>query len=308
MSESKTTAIVFGYHQVGVRCLETLLAAGVDVKLVVTHEDDLDEEIWFDSVEEVAGLYGIPVVKPKYPNAQTLLAQVKDIAPDFIFSFYFRRMIPMNVLECAKRGAYNMHGSLLPRYRGRVPINWAIINGETETGATLHEMVEKPDAGRIAGQLAVPILPNDNAFDVFNKVTVAAELVLHRALPSLIDGTATLTPQDLTQGSYFGGRKPEDGLIDLRWPGKRIHDFVRALAPPYPGAFFGLDRKAIVLVFNTWRTGEVDPDRAPGTMFDDGEQTFLVAGDHEVLELLDFEIEEIERPHPAPQRRKRKGN
>ncbi|MFO1370950.1 MAG: formyltransferase [Candidatus Competibacteraceae bacterium] len=153
------------------------------------------------------------------------------------FSFYYRRMLSPELLAIAPRGALNMHGSLLPKYRGRVPVNWAILHGETETGATLHYMTAKPDAGDIVGQTAVPILPDDTAQEVFDKVTVAAELTLYRALPALLAGTAPRIVQDLTKGSYFSGRKPEDGRIDWTWPAARIHNLIRAVAPPYPGAF-----------------------------------------------------------------------
>lgn len=229
------SAVVFAYHDVGVRCLAVLLARGVQVRLVVTHRDDPRERIWFASVERLARDHGLEVLAPDDPAESA--ERVAALAPDFLFSFYYRHMLPARLLAAARRGAFNMHGSLLPKYRGRVPVNWAILRGERETGATLHEMVEKPDAGRIVDQMAVPILPDDVALDVFRKVTVAAELVLHRSLPRLLDGTAELRPQDLSRGSYFGGRRPEDGRIDWKRAGREIHDLVRAVAPPYPGAF-----------------------------------------------------------------------
>jgi methionyl-tRNA formyltransferase len=230
------SAVVFAYHNVGVRCLATLLAHKVDVKLVVTHLDHPNENIWFDSVGALAKLHGIRVVTPDDANTDEFIAEVRALQPDFLFSFYYRVMLKPALLSTATRGAYNMHGSLLPKYRGRVPINWAIIKGETETGATLHEMVEKPDAGRLLSQQAVPILPNDTAHEVFGKVTVAAEIALHRVLPALLKGTAIATAQDLKQGSYFGGRKPEDGVINWHDNAQNIHNLVRAVAPPYPGA------------------------------------------------------------------------
>jgi methionyl-tRNA formyltransferase len=146
-------------------------------------------------------------------------------------------MIPVPVLEIAPRGAFNMHGSLLPKYRGRVPVNWAVLNGETETGATLHEMALKPDAGAIVDQTSVPILPDDTAGEVFEKVTVAAEQTLWRCLPGLLAGTAERRLNDLGAGSYFGGRKPEDGRIDWSKPARDVYNLIRAVAPPYPGAF-----------------------------------------------------------------------
>lgn len=230
-------AVVFAYHDVGVRCLSVLLARGMDVALVVTHRDDPKENIWFGSVERLARENDIEVAIPDDPNAAQFARGLARLAPDFLFSFYYRHMLSPAVLATARRGAFNMHGSLLPKYRGRAPVNWAVLRGEGETGATLHEMVEKPDAGRIVDQLAVPILPDDLAVDVFRKVTLAAEMVLYRALPALIDGTARLAPQDLAGGSYFGGRKPDDGRIDWSRGAREIHDLVRAVAPPYPGAF-----------------------------------------------------------------------
>ncbi len=232
-----TRAVVFAYHDVGVRCLRALLAADVDVSLVVTHEDQPGETIWFDSVARHARWHGIPVLTPDEPNTAETLARVKAADPDFIFSFYYRRMLKAPLLALARRGAFNMHGSLLPRYRGRAPVNWVLVHGEQETGATLHRMVEKPDAGAIVGQEAVPILPDDTAVELFHKVTVAAELVLWRCLPGLLAGTAPEKPQDLARGSYFGGRSAADGAIDWRAGVRAIHNLVRAVAPPYPGAF-----------------------------------------------------------------------
>jgi methionyl-tRNA formyltransferase len=234
-------AVVFAYHDVGARCLSVLLAHGVEVALVVTHRDDPRETIWFASVERLAREHGIEVATPEAAAVPALAPRIAALAPDFIFSFYYRHMLPAALLGTATRGAYNMHGSLLPKYRGRVPVNWAIIHGERETGATLHAMAAKPDAGAIVDRMAVPILPDDTALEVFRKVTVAAEVVLDRSLPALVEGRARLEPQDLSQGSYFGGRKPEDGRIDWSQGAREIHDLVRAVAPPYPGAFTTID-------------------------------------------------------------------
>ena len=231
-----TRAVVFAYHNVGVRCLRVLLAHGVDVPLVVTHEDDPKERVWFASVRETARECGIATLVPGDPNAADVVARVKALMPDFLFSFYYRAMLKAPMLAAARRGALNMHGSLLPRYRGRAPVNWAVLHGERETGATLHYMTEKADAGDIVAQSAVPILPDDTASEVLDKVTVAAELALHGVLPALIKGTAPRVAQDLTKGRQFGGRRPEDGTIDWKRDAAGIHDLVRAVAPPYPGA------------------------------------------------------------------------
>ncbi|HEV2270978.1 MAG TPA: formyltransferase [Steroidobacteraceae bacterium] len=234
---SAVRAIVFAYHDVGVRCLKTLLSAKIDVPLVVTVRDDPTENRWYASVAETATEYGLPVVMPSDANGAEFAERIAQLDPDFIFSFYYRAMLGAPILRTARRGALNMHGSLLPKYRGRAPVNWAILNGELETGATLHYMVERADAGDIVDQLAVPILQDDDAREVFGKVTAAAEIVLARCLPGLVAGNAPRRAQPIEPGQYFGRRRPEDGRIDWSQPAGRIHDLVRAVAPPFPGAF-----------------------------------------------------------------------
>ncbi|HEY6516089.1 MAG TPA: formyltransferase [Steroidobacteraceae bacterium] len=238
---SAARAVVFAYHDVGVRCLKTLLGAQVEVPLVVTVKDDPAENRWFASVAATAQEYGLPTAMPAEANGAELAERVAQLQPDFIFSFYYRSMLGAPILRSARRGALNMHGSLLPKYRGRAPVNWAILNGERETGATLHYMVERADAGDIVDQLAVPILEDDDAREVFGKVTTAAEIVLARSLPGLIAGDAPRRPQPIEPGQYFGRRRPEDGRIDWGQPAVRIHNLVRAVAPPFPGAFTELD-------------------------------------------------------------------
>lgn len=231
-------AIVFAYHDVGVRCLRVLLDAGVEVPLVVSHADAAGESLWFGSVAALAASHGLRCVTPADAHLPALLAEAAASDPDFLFSFYYRHMLKAPWLQLPRRGAFNMHGSLLPQYRGRAPVNWALIEGAKQTGATLHRMNEKPDNGAIVDQCAVPILIDDTAHEVFGKVVVAAEIVLARSLPQLLAGTAVERPQDLSQGRYFGGRKPEDGAIPSTASALQIHNLVRALAPPYyPGAF-----------------------------------------------------------------------
>ncbi|HUP96360.1 MAG TPA: formyltransferase [Usitatibacter sp.] len=281
-------AVVFAYHDVGVRGLSVLLAHGIEVELVVTHRDDAGENIWFASVEELARIHGLTTAAPAGPS--DVATRVERLAPDFIFSFYYRHMLPAPMLAAAQRGAYNLHGSLLPKYRGRVPVNWAVLHGERETGVTLHEMVAQPDAGRIVDQMAVPILPDDTALDVMRKVTVAAEVVLDRSLPRLLDGSVQPVAQDLARGSYFGGRKPEDGRIDWKHPAPRIHDLVRAVAPPYPGAFTDLAGRRLRIL----RTRRL-PDRAPPGKASLGVDSWgrLVARcvDGGVLQILECELD-----------------
>ena len=285
-----TSAVVFAYHNVGVRCLSVLLAQGVRVVLVVTHRNNPRETIWFDSVEQLARARGLPVITPENANDPALVAQIRALAPDFLFSFYYRNMLGPELLALPRRGAYNLHGSLLPKYRGRVPVNWAVIMGERETGATLHQMVEKPDAGGIVGQEAVPIGPEDTAAEVFAKVTDAAARVLARALPGLIAGSARITPQDLSKGSYFGGRKPEDGRIDWAKSAQEVHDLVRGVAPPYPGAFTRIGAMTLRILRTRLEPNRHPRSGAPGLYFEAG-SFFADCGDGKVLRLLEIEAQ-----------------
>lgn len=279
-------AVVFAYHNVGVRCLSVLLAHGVDVALVVTHLDNPKENIWFDSVAALAALHGIPVITPDNPNTPEVIAQIRALQPDFYFSFYYREMLKKELLDIPKRGALNMHGSLLPKYRGRVPVNWAIIRGESETGSTLHYMTEKPDNGDIVAQQAVPILPNDSALQVFQKVTVAAEMALNNVLPDLLAGRAVAVQQDLSKGGYFGGRKAEDGVIDWSQSARDIHNLVRAVAPPYPGATTTLLGK-LMRILQTLPT-KCTATGTPASFYVKEDKAYAICGSG-VLQVLSFE-------------------
>jgi methionyl-tRNA formyltransferase len=253
--------LIFAYHDVGHACLELLLERGTNVIAVFTHEDDPHEEIWFKSVAALARRHGIPVFTPAGIAAPEWRAQIAELRPDLILSFYYRHMLPETVLALPRLGAFNMHGSLLPKYRGRVPINWAIIHGETETGATLHHMVKRADAGDIVDQERVPIGPSDTARTVFDKVTQAARAVLARQLDGLITGTAPRRRQDETQATYFGGRRPEDGRIDWSQDTTRIFNLIRAVNHPYPGAYTDIDDKRL---FIWWAQPGRDKGSVPG--------------------------------------------
>jgi len=232
-----TRAVVFAYSEVGVRCVRELLSQGVEIPLLFTHADDPAESQWFGSVRQVAEAHGLRVETPDTPNTPEWIAAGRIADPDYLFSFYYRHLLDKAWLEVPRRGALNMHGSLLPKYRGRAPVHWAILKGECESGASLHYMLEKPDAGALVDQQSVPILENDTALEVSLKVAEAAARVLRRTLPALLAGTAKAIPLDLAEGSYFGRRRPEDGRIDWRCGARAIHDLARAVAPPFPGAF-----------------------------------------------------------------------
>jgi methionyl-tRNA formyltransferase len=282
-------AVVFAYHDVGVDCLKALLAAGIQVDLVVTHEDDPNENVWFGSVSKLCAEKHIPYVTPSAPELPSLIPQLQMLHPDYIFSFYYRNMIPAEILACAKIAALNMHGSLLPKYRGRAPVNWAILHGETKTGATLHVMEMKPDAGDIVGQAEVDIGPDETATEVFTKVSQAAVKVMNTLLPQLIQGNVPRKANPLSQGSYFGGRKPADGQIRWEQTAFEVHNLVRAVAPPYPGAFTDWQGQTMIVARSSL-TGPF-PEKldlgACGIQVVDN-RVFGICGDHTVIEILEW--------------------
>jgi methionyl-tRNA formyltransferase len=296
-----TRAVVFAYSEVGVRCVRELLAQGVEIPLLFTHADDPGENRWFGSVRQLAEAQGLRVETPDDPNTPEWLAAGMAANPDFLFSFYYRYMLDTDWLKVPRRGALNMHGSLLPKYRGRAPVHWAILNGESTTGASLHYMVEKPDAGALVDQQAVPILENDTALDVSLKVAEAAEQVLRRSLPALAAGRAPATPLDLKSGSYFGRRGPEDGRIDWRCAARAIHDLVRAVAPPFPGAFTEVNGcRLAILATRVDAQPAKHAVRAPCLYAADG-AWFADCVDGRRLKILQLEIDgKLVSPESAP--------
>ena len=282
-------AVVFAYHDVGVNCLKALLEAGIQVDLVVTHQDDPNENVWFGSVAKLCQEKNIPYITPNAEELGALTPKLQALSPDYLFSFYYRYMIPAPILACAKIAALNMHGSLLPKYRGRAPVNWAILHGETKTGATLHIMETKPDAGDIVGQAAVDIGPDETATDVFSKVSHAAVEVIQKVLPKLLQGNVPRSPNPLDQGSYFGGRKPADGQIHWNQTAQQVHNLVRAVAPPYPGAFTDYNDQTMIVAKSSLK-GPFPPNLdlgTPGIQVVDN-RVFGICGNQQAIEVLEW--------------------
>ncbi|MCF7975015.1 MAG: bifunctional UDP-4-amino-4-deoxy-L-arabinose formyltransferase/UDP-glucuronic acid oxidase ArnA [Phycisphaerae bacterium] len=231
------TCIVLGYHNIGCAGLEALLENGFDVAAVFTHTDDPHETVWFDSLAEKAAAANIPVFAPDDINHPLWVQRIADMKPDVIFSFYYRHLVSQAILDIPPQGCINLHGSLLPRYRGRCPINWVLLHGEKETGVTLHHMTVKPDDGDIIDQVRFEIDDQDTALTLHHKSTEAAQDLLTRTLPLIKNGQAPRRPQDSSLASYFGGRRPADGLLNWHGSADDIRNAIRAQTRPYPGAF-----------------------------------------------------------------------
>lgn len=281
--------VVFAYHNMGITGLEALKKGPFDIKAVISHNDNPEESCWFGSVVEWAKENGIPAYCPADVNSPEWIEKIQNIAPDVIFSFYYRNLLSGNILDIPSSGAYNLHGSLLPAYRGRCPANWVLVNGESSTGVTLHYMVEKADAGDIVGQREVPIEFEDTAFTLYGKLCGCAKELLSELLPLIKNGTAPRIAQDLSSGNYYGGRRPEDGRIDWNWPVLRIYNLIRAVTEPYPGAFTLLPDGKKLLVW--WGKPEKrdDSGTAEGTVEAEGKDIYIRSSDGR-LKLIDIEI------------------
>lgn len=240
--------IVMAYGNMGCAGLSALLSHGYEVCAVFTHVDDPNEHIWFDSVAELAARHDIPVYAPENINHPIWVDTIRAMEPDILFSFYYRKMLGKQVLSAAAMGGINLHGSLLPAYRGRAPINWVLVNGETQTGVTLHHMTEKPDDGDIIAQLPVDISREDTAASLGERMLETARALLEATLPLIRENQSARRPQDPSAASYFGGRTPDDGRIDWSRPADEIYNLVRAVSRPFPGAFTYRGN----LKFNIW--------------------------------------------------------
>ncbi len=280
--------VVFAYHNMGLAGLDVLFNYGFDIAAVFTHEDDPDENCWFGSVKKWAELKNIAVYTTEKVNSPDWIAKIAAINPDVIFSFYYRKMIGREILDLPKIGAFNLHGSFLPAYRGRCPINWVIINGEAQSGVTLHYMIDKPDAGDIVGQKAVAIDLSDTAKTLYDKLCGAAKDLLDELLPLIMKGLIPRRKQDLKAGSYYGGRRPGDGRIDWNKSADEIYNLIRAVTEPYPGAFALLDNDEKIIIW--WAQPAVSEEAViPGKLVITNKEVLVQTGKN-AIKLRDVEI------------------
>ena len=289
--KQSSRVVVFGYHDIGVTCLKELLRQGANVVAVVTHKDDPGETIWFGSMATVAAEHKISVHTPEDPNVPSFVEEVRHMRPGLIFSFYYRHLLSPDILAIPSIGAINLHGSLLPKYRGRAPLNWVLVNGEATTGVTLHHMDARADHGDIISQRAVPIAVEDTALTLSQKLTAAARTLLAETYPLIVMGRAPRTPQDDSAATKFGRRRPADGLIDWSRSSWQVYNLIRAVTRPFPGAFTYLNRKRIFV----WAAGppaERVAGAPPGSVLGVGDGgTMEVATGNGVLEVLRIQPE-----------------
>lgn len=295
MSDSKPRILFFGFSDVGYRCLKMLLEDGCNVIGVFTHDTDPQEAHWFKTPESLAKEYGIDVFKPKTLKTEKWFRKVAYMKPDLILSLYYRNIIPEEIFSKARLGAYNMHGSYLPTYRGRAPLNWSIINGENYCGVSLHVLEKHFDTGDIVCQKKVPFTDEEYVGDIQPKIAQAAVDVLKESLPNLLAGTPTLTKQDNSKASYFGKRTPEDGRIDFSKTAKEVFNLIRGVSKPFPGAFLDLNGLRTII----WRAHIGKPSSAPaGTVVSENPLTIACRD----AEIVAEQTENSAIPAPEPQK------
>lgn len=285
--------VLFAYSDIGHDCLNYLLKSGEQVALLVTHPHN--EASGLKTPETIAHQYGMPVIKmSNSSDLKDLIPLLKSLKPDVMLSVYFRYIIPESILEIAKLASLNMHGSFLPYYRGRCPVNWAIMRGAKETGVTLHHMVERVDAGDIVDQHKIPIHIEDTAGTVTQNLIQGSITLLARQLPLFHQGLVTRKALDITQGFYCRGRTAEDSRIDWHRSNIEIYNFIRALqpSPPYPAAFSDSNGKRFYFLKARIPFQDLYPPQQPGTIIEKNTDYVVIACGQKGEERL-----VVEHPH-----------
>ncbi|WP_110932276.1 methionyl-tRNA formyltransferase [Paenibacillus bouchesdurhonensis] len=282
--------IVFmGTPQFAVPSLESLLREGYNVVGVVTQPDRPQGRkriLTPTPVKEAALKHGIPVLQPQRMRAPEAIEELAALSPDLIVTAAYGQILPKAVLDLPKHGCLNVHGSLLPKYRGGAPIQRSIINGEKETGITLMYMAEGLDTGDMIAKSVVPIEDEDTAGTMFEKLSLAGARLLLEQLPLILEGRAERIPQNDAESTYASNLSREDERIDWASSSRAIYDRVRGLVP-YSGGYTLWNDE----VFKVWAVaqpavGAKNPPggQAPGTVLNLSEQGIEVkTGDGSVL-------------------------
>jgi methionyl-tRNA formyltransferase len=275
--DSQNRIAFLGYGELGHAALQGLLEKGEKISVVVTHLDDPKEKVWFRSVRALAFKNLIPVYAPEDINRPEFIQILKELNPDLVLSVQFRQVLSREILNLPSLGSVNLHPSLLPKYRGRAPINWAIINGEKNTGVTLHYMDEKPDTGDIIAQKEVLIRDDDTVYTLYQRILPEAVNLIKSNLDKIKSGDAPRYPQSEENATHFGKRKPEDGKIAWKKPNDEIRNLVRGVTHPFPGAFTFWNGKKIFV----WKARRVKQEKEvkwePGTVLGIYDVGILVA-------------------------------
>ena len=279
--------IVFGYGDIALAALDALAHSGSRPLALVLPSNRSGASVQDTGAKARAAGYRVLVQPPKREIAP-FLDTIRELAPDLLFVWSYSMLLPPELVALAPRGAVNLHGGILPEYRGGHVMNWAIINGERESAATLHYIDAGIDTGPVIAERRFALDPNDDIVAAQEKLKIAGTELLRTWWPRIEQGTAMAVPQDESRARYHRMRTPADGRIDWTQSNVQIHNLVRALAAPWPGAFTRLGDHTIT----ARRVQPVDGSRAPAgtiTRLDDGELR-VATGDGE-LKILAIEID-----------------
>ncbi len=247
MNLSREIRIVFiGCVEEGRRSLETLLDMGENILAVFTLTPERAAKTsgavpW----EEITRTHKIPLHYVDNINDSAPMGIIRDLGPDLVFCIGWTQLLKQNLLDLPRIGCLGFHASLLPRYRGRAPVNWAILHGEKETGNTLMLLDAGVDTGDILAQRRFPILEDDTCATIYDKVAVSEDEMIREVLPLIHGGNIPRQPQDHSLATIMPKRRPRDGIIDWNRTTRELHDWVRAQTHPYPGAFTWLGERKI---------------------------------------------------------------
>ncbi|MBE3142080.1 MAG: methionyl-tRNA formyltransferase [Thermoplasmata archaeon] len=231
--------LFLGFQTWGQLTLDAIIKSRHIVPLVITHpqSDHIYETIWNDSVKELACSNGIPVIEKVYANDDETIKLMRNVAPDIIVSSNWRTWLSPEACSIPKFGSINIHDALLPKYGGFSPINWSIINGEIETGVTVHYMTEEFDLGDIIIQEKVPIYFSDTSTDVFKKTLPLFPKLALQALGLIESNKVKRIVQEKSQATFYHKRSERDSLINWNDTNLHIYNLIRAQSDPYPNAY-----------------------------------------------------------------------
>jgi len=269
--------------------LTRLIERGEDVIAVVTQPDrpkGRGQKLLPPPVKVIAEAHGIPVLQPLKVRAPEVVAQIRELKPDLIVVVAFGQILPQSLLDIPRHGCINIHASLLPRYRGAAPLNWCLINGETETGITTMMMDAGLDTGDMLVKRSIPIGPDEDAQSLHDRLSLLGADTIDETLDRLLAGTLTREKQDDSLSCYAPMLKKEDGRIDWAREPQQIKNLVRGFTP-WPGAYTSLESKTLKL----YKVSVAEGSGTPGEVIATGKDGIIVACGSGSIRIEELQLE-----------------
>ena len=296
----KKVRIVFiGCVKEGLECLQELLALKCHVVGIITFVEDMAKKMsGAVSFKDIAARYKIPIYGVKTTNSPDAVTIIRDLRPDLIFVIGWTRLVSSEIISLTKYGCLGMHASLLPKYRGRAPVNWALINNETEWGNSTILLDDGVDTGKVLCQKKFKISVYDTCRTVYDKVALAGRMMIRESLPGLIQQNIQPIVQDESEASVMPKRTPDDGIIDWNKSALELFNWVRALTIPYPGAFTYWESRRVYIweVRIAHFTEEIlekveNRKLLPGTIISISDGIAVLTGSNEIVTLHELSFE-----------------